>query len=91
MADRIPLLIDTDPGVDDALAILMAFADARHEVVGLTIAAGNVGLSHTGRMDSGTPDTRRRRERPKPSTPRWQSCASRTSTRAACCWSPWAR
>ena len=44
---RIPLLIDTDPGVDDALALLMAFADARHEVVGLTIAAGNVGLSHT--------------------------------------------
>ena len=25
----------------------MAFADARHEVVGLTIAAGNVGLGHT--------------------------------------------
>ena len=44
---RIPLLIDTDPGVDDALALLMAFADARHEVVGLTIAAGNVGLGHT--------------------------------------------
>ena len=44
---RIPLLIDTDPGVDDALALLMAFADARHEVVGLTIAAGNVGLDHT--------------------------------------------
>ena len=44
---RIPLLIVTDPGVDDALALLMAFADARHEVVGLTIAAGNVGLGHT--------------------------------------------
>ena len=49
---RIPLLIDTDPGVDDALALLMAFADmqsesGRHEVVGLTIAAGNVGLDHT--------------------------------------------
>ena len=44
---RIPLLIDTDPGVDDALAILMAFADPAHEVVGLTIAAGNVGLAHT--------------------------------------------
>jgi purine nucleosidase len=44
---RIPLLIDTDPGVDDALALLMAFADDRHEVVGLTIAAGNVGLRHT--------------------------------------------
>ncbi|MBF6022427.1 nucleoside hydrolase [Lysobacter niastensis] len=44
---RIPLLIDTDPGVDDALALLMAFNDTRHEVVGLTIAAGNVGLRHT--------------------------------------------
>jgi purine nucleosidase len=49
MTDRIPLLIDTDPGVDDALALLMAFNDPRHEVVGLTIAAGNVGLEHTVR------------------------------------------
>lgn len=47
MDDRIPLLIDTDPGVDDALALLMAFNDPRHQVVGLTIAAGNVGLRHT--------------------------------------------
>jgi len=39
------LLIDTDPGVDDALAILMAHAHAH--VIGLTIAAGNVGLAHT--------------------------------------------
>ena len=45
--ERIPLLIDTDPGVDDALALLMAFNDPAHEVVGLTIAAGNVGLPHT--------------------------------------------
>lgn len=49
MTERIPLLIDTDPGVDDALALLMAFADPRHEIVGLTIAAGNVGLDHTVR------------------------------------------
>ncbi len=49
MTDRIPLLIDTDPGVDDALALLMAFNDARHDIVGLTIAAGNVGLRHTVR------------------------------------------
>ena len=47
MNDLIPLLIDTDPGVDDALALLMAFNDPRHRVVGLTIAAGNVGLEHT--------------------------------------------
>lgn len=39
------LLIDTDPGVDDALAILMAHAHA--EVAALSIAAGNVGLVHT--------------------------------------------
>jgi len=45
--EKIPLLIDTDPGVDDALALLMAFADERHDVVGLTVAAGNVGLTHT--------------------------------------------
>ena len=39
------LLIDTDPGVDDALAILMAHRHAR--IAGLSIAAGNVGLPHT--------------------------------------------
>ncbi len=44
---RIPLLIDTVPGVDDALALLMAFNDMHLAVVGLTIAAGNVGLEHT--------------------------------------------
>ncbi|QWT19026.1 nucleoside hydrolase [Bacillus sp. NP157] len=44
---RLPLLIDTDPGVDDALAILMAHAHT--DVVALTVAAGNVGLKHTVR------------------------------------------
>jgi purine nucleosidase len=43
--DTMKLFIDTDPGVDDALAILMAHAHA--DVVGLGIAAGNVGLPHT--------------------------------------------
>lgn len=47
MTDKRPLLIDTDPGVDDALALLMAFDAPHHEVVALTIAAGNVGLTHT--------------------------------------------
>jgi len=43
----VPLLIDTDPGVDDALALLMAFNAPAYEIVGLTITAGNVGLHHT--------------------------------------------
>lgn len=47
MTDRIPLLIDTDPGVDDALALLMAFNSSRHELLGLCITAGNVGLDYT--------------------------------------------
>lgn len=49
MDPKTPLLIDTDPGVDDALAVLMALHSPAHEVVGLTIAAGNVGLEHTVR------------------------------------------
>ena len=47
MIEKLPLLIDTDPGVDDALALLMAFDAPHHEVIALTIAAGNVGLKHT--------------------------------------------
>ncbi|MEP6485004.1 MAG: nucleoside hydrolase [Rudaea sp.] len=45
MVKKYKLLIDTDPGVDDALAIMLAHKHA--DIVGLTIAAGNVGLSHT--------------------------------------------
>ncbi len=41
------LFIDTDPGVDDALAILMAQALAPQRIAALGIAAGNVGLTHT--------------------------------------------
>ncbi|MDN5924321.1 MAG: nucleoside hydrolase, partial [Xanthomonadales bacterium] len=44
---RSKLLIDTDPGVDDALAILMAHAHA--DVLALSVAAGNTGLDHTVR------------------------------------------
>ena len=40
MAQKI--IIDTDPGVDDAMAIHLAFADPRLNVVGLTSIFGNV-------------------------------------------------
>ena len=36
------LIIDTDPGVDDAIAILMALAAPQVEVAGLTTVGGNV-------------------------------------------------
>ncbi len=40
-------LIDTDPGVDDALAIIMCRMDAKVRVRALTVCGGNVGLVHT--------------------------------------------
>jgi len=44
-----PFLIDTDPGVDDALAILMCFAAPDIEVKALTVLGGNVALADTVR------------------------------------------
>lgn len=43
------LIIDTDCGVDDAVAILMALAEPSLEVVGITCVSGNVGLDHVAR------------------------------------------
>ena len=40
MAQKI--IIDTDPGIDDAMAIHMAFADPQLDIVGLTTVFGNV-------------------------------------------------
>ncbi|CAL9026520.1 unnamed protein product [Prunus brigantina] len=39
---REKLIIDTDPGIDDAMAILMAFQTPELEVLGLTTIFGNV-------------------------------------------------
>nr|XP_061809041.1 non-specific ribonucleoside hydrolase RihC-like [Nerophis lumbriciformis] len=41
------LIIDTDPGVDDALAIMLAHAHPNVRLHALTVVAGNVGLHHT--------------------------------------------
>ncbi len=43
------IVIDTDPGQDDAVAILMALASPEIEVLGLTAVAGNVPLDLTAR------------------------------------------
>ena len=45
---RIPVIIDTDPGQDDALAILLALAASdRLDLLGITTVAGNVGIDLT--------------------------------------------
>jgi purine nucleosidase len=43
----IPVIIDCDPGTDDALAILLALASPELAVQAITVAGGNVGLHHT--------------------------------------------
>ena len=37
-----PVIIDTDPGIDDALAIMLALCSPEIDVLGLTIVSGNV-------------------------------------------------
>jgi purine nucleosidase len=44
---RYRVIIDTDPGVDDAAAILMALVSPEIDVLGLSIVAGNVPLKNT--------------------------------------------
>jgi purine nucleosidase len=44
-----PIIIDTDPGIDDAVAILLALASPELEVRGLVTVAGNVPLAATTR------------------------------------------
>ncbi len=43
------LILDCDPGLDDALALLLAHADPRLELVAVTTVGGNVGLAATTR------------------------------------------
>ena len=43
------IIIDTDPGQDDAVAILLALASPEIEVLGITCVAGNVPLPLTSR------------------------------------------
>jgi purine nucleosidase len=42
-----PIILDCDPGIDDALAIAFATASPEIDLVGLTTVAGNVGLPKT--------------------------------------------
>ena len=42
MEEKHKIIIDTDPGIDDAMAIHYAFADPIIKVLGLTSIFGNV-------------------------------------------------
>ena len=50
MADAlIPTVIDTDPGIDDALALLLAWGSPELDVLALTVVAGNAALADAAR------------------------------------------
>lgn len=46
---KIPVIIDTDPGVDDVIAIMIAAASEKIELVGITPVDGNVKAEYTHR------------------------------------------
>ena len=61
----VPWLIDTDPGIDDALAILLALASPEVSVEAVTSVAGNVPVDFTTAnvhriLSVGAPGTRLR-------------------------------
>ena len=42
--DKIPVILDCDPGTDDAFALLLALAAPEIDLLAVTVAGGNVGL-----------------------------------------------
>ena len=50
MTKPLPIIIDTDPGQDDAVAILLALASPEDvDVLGIVAVAGNVSLAQNAR------------------------------------------
>lgn len=47
MIAKIPLIIDTDPGVDDAITLLMAAHEPSFDILGITTVGGNVMAAQT--------------------------------------------
>lgn len=43
------IIIDTDPGVDDVLAMILALASPELDILAITTVHGNIGLHHTTR------------------------------------------
>jgi purine nucleosidase len=49
VSQPIPIIIDCDPGVDDIVALLLAFASPELDILGVTTVAGNVSAALTAR------------------------------------------
>lgn len=48
-ASPVPVVIDTDPGIDDCLALLLAFASPEIDVRGVSVIYGNTVIEHAHR------------------------------------------
>jgi purine nucleosidase len=68
-ADKIPLLIDVDTGIDDALALLHACASPEANILGVTTVAGNVDLQRATRNTRAVLELAGRAE-----IPVWRGC-----------------
>lgn len=64
------IIIDTDPGLDDAIALLLAWASPELEVLGVTTVAGNVEL------DEAYKNAHRLRQLARQQTPIFSGCAA---------------
>lgn len=49
LAEQRKVVIDTDPGIDDAVAILLALKAPEFDIAGITTVAGNLGIATTTR------------------------------------------
>ena len=61
----LPIILDCDPGHDDALAILMALARPEIELLGITTVAGNAELTETTQERPGDPGIGRTHRHPR--------------------------
>ena len=62
--NRIPILMDCDPGHDDAIAIMLALAAEKLEVLGITTACGNQTIEKTTKNAQGICELLGKREIP---------------------------
>lgn len=49
MSDKIKLIMDVDPGIDDALAVLLAIKSDKFDILGITLGSGNVDVDQCAR------------------------------------------